>query len=237
MSEEKFDLQWNDFGQYAERTIRNLADDSQFTDVTLISDDKRRIKAHKVILCSSSIFFNEILSETPTDHPMLFLKGINHSELQAIVKFMYIGTTEVSQKDLSKFMKAAAELQIEGLQENKMAEGSQEHSNQKTTKYQALGHGEDYSYSGSGARQEEFDLAPYQESTLNDFKVGNLERNADGKFSCDECDYNTNKTWNLEVHKSAKHEGRKFRCDQCHQVFSQKSNLNRHAKLKHEGNK
>ena len=42
MAEEKFDLMWNDFGRYAERTIRNLVDDSQFTDVTLISDDKKK---------------------------------------------------------------------------------------------------------------------------------------------------------------------------------------------------
>ena len=51
MSDEKFELFWNDFGRNAEKTIRNLANDSQFTDVTLISDDRRRIKAHKVILC------------------------------------------------------------------------------------------------------------------------------------------------------------------------------------------
>ena len=84
MSNEKFDLRWNDFGRNAERTIRNLANDIQFTDVTLMSDDKRRIKAHKVILCSSSMFFNEILSETPRDNPLLFLKGIQYSELQRL---------------------------------------------------------------------------------------------------------------------------------------------------------
>ena len=168
---------------------------------------------------------------------MLFLKGIEHSELQAIVKFMFVGTTEDSQKDLSKFMKAAAELQIEGLQENKMAVNNQEHTNQQTTTNQLLGHGDEYSYSGSEARQEEFDLEPYQETTLNDCKVGNLERNIDGKFSCDECEYKTNKTWHLKVHKSAKHEGIRFRCDQCHREFSQKSSLHTHIKWKHEENK
>ena len=150
---------------------------------------------------------------------------------------MFVGTTEVSQKDLSKFMKAAAELQIEGLQENKMADDNQEHTNQHTT---YLDNKDGYSYSGSEERQEEFDLAPYQEinesSTLNDCKVENFERNADGKFSCDVCEYKTNKSWNLKVHKLGKHEGIRFRCDQCNQEFSQKSNLHTHVKSKHQEN-
>ena len=54
MSDEKFNLTWNDFGGKAERTIRDLVNDSVFTDVTLISDDRKRIKAHKIILSSSS---------------------------------------------------------------------------------------------------------------------------------------------------------------------------------------
>ena len=57
MSDEKFELSWNDFGRHAETIVRNLANESQFPDVTLISDDRRIIKAHKIILCSSSSFF------------------------------------------------------------------------------------------------------------------------------------------------------------------------------------
>ena len=76
MSDDKFDLTWNDFGRNAEKTIRNLANDSLFTDVTLLSDDCKRIKAHKVVLSSSSIFFRQVLSETSADQPLLFLKGI-----------------------------------------------------------------------------------------------------------------------------------------------------------------
>merc|ERR1712179_810879 len=112
MSDEKFDLTWNDFGSNAVNTIRNL-----FTDVTLISDDRKRIKAHKVILNSSSQFFKEILIETSSEQPLLFIKGIKHAELAAIVKFIYVGSTEIAQEDIGKFMKAAEDLKIEGLQE------------------------------------------------------------------------------------------------------------------------
>ena len=240
MSNEKFDLRWNDFGRNAERTIRNLANDIQFTDVTLMSNDKRRIKAHKVILCSSSNFFNEILSETPTDHPLLFLKGIQYSELQAIVKFIYNGTTEVSQEDLSKFMKAATELQIEGLQENKITDDNQEHidSDHHDRTYQTQDNDGEYSYSGSQPIPKELGVTLHQESnnpsTLLHLNIGNFERNYDGKFCCDECDYKTKFSGDLKKHKLGKHEGVKFKCDQCDREFSQKSNLLRHIHCKHE---
>ena len=240
MSNEKFDLRWNNFGRNAERTIRNLANDIQFTDVTLMSDDKRRIKAHKVILCSSSNFFNEILSETPTDHPLLFLKGIQYTELQAIVRFIYNGTTEVSQEDLSKFMKAATELQIEGLQENNIADDNQEHidDDQHDRTYQTLDNDHEFSYFGSQPTPKEFEVALHQESndssTLHHLSFANFERNADGKFCCDECEYKTNYYKDLKRHKLGKHEGVKFKCDQCDREFSQKSNLLRHIHCKHE---
>merc|ERR1712098_575643 len=122
MSDEKFDLAWNDFESNAINTIRNLLNDTQFTDVTLISDDRRRIKAHKVILSSCSLFFKQILAETSTEKPLLYIKGIEHSELSAIVKFVYLGRTEIAEDDLGKFMKAAKELQIDGLQERGIIE-------------------------------------------------------------------------------------------------------------------
>ena len=118
MSDEKFDLAWNDFESNAINTIRNLRNDTKFTDVTLISDDRRRIKAHKIILNSCSLFFRQILAETCNEKPLLFIKGIEHSELSAIVKFIYLGRTEIAEDDLGKFMKAAKELQIDGLQED-----------------------------------------------------------------------------------------------------------------------
>ena len=89
MSEDNYHFTWNDFGRNAEETIRNLANDSLFTDVTLLSNDYKRTKAHKVILSANSNFFRQVFSETSTEKPLLFLKGIQHSELQAIVIYLY----------------------------------------------------------------------------------------------------------------------------------------------------
>ena len=122
MAAEKFSLSWNDFGDNVINTFQSLLTDEHFTDVTIVSGDGKQIKAHKVVLSSCSQFFNQILLENPHNHPLLFLKGITHSELQAIMKFMYLCQTDVAQDDLRHFMEASAELQIKGLQEKPESE-------------------------------------------------------------------------------------------------------------------
>ena len=117
MSSEEFSLSWGQFGSSIKTAFKNLLNDQHFTDVTLVSEDNKQIKAHKVILSSSSKFFNQILLDNPHQHPLLFLKGISHSDLLAIVKFIYLGQTEVAQDDLNEFMGAAKVLQVQGLNE------------------------------------------------------------------------------------------------------------------------
>ena len=238
MLNEKFNLVWNDFGRNAERTIRSLADDSVFTDVTLISEDRRRIKAHKVVLSSCSEFFKDILVETSQEHPLLFLKGIYHSELQAIIQFIYKGATEVAQEDLDKFMKAAADLQIEGLQER---ETVVEDNHKNIDKIQNLKTNNEYydledenAYHKQETNYPVYDVEVYQEPTdSSEFKIRNFERKEDGYYSCDECEYKTNKSNNLKRHKLGKHQGVKFKCDKCSCEFSQQGHLQTHIKSKH----
>jgi len=238
MSGDNYDLTWNDFGRNAERTFQNLASDSRFTDVTLISDDRIRIKAHKIILSSCSNFFNQILSETSTENPLLFLKGIHHFELEAIVKFIYMGTTEVSQEHLDKFMRAATDLQIEGLQNRKKDENIHENG----IDYQKINTNEDYSYYSPKTKHQEFDLTTKQNTidssaVLPAFKTRHFERKGDGSYFCDKCDYKTTILSNLKSHILSKHEGVKFKCDQCFREFSSKTNLQTHIHSKHEGKK
>ena len=62
-----------------------------------------------------------------------------------------------------------------------------------------------------------------------------FDRNNDGKYSCDECDFQTKNVSNLRIHKTGKHDGIKFECDQCDRQFSTKTNLQTHKYSKHEG--
>ena len=92
---ESFNLSWSNFESAALQTVQDLFSDTEFVDVTLASDDEEQIKAHKVILCAASPFFKRIISNNPHQHPLLFLRNINIKTLKSIIRFIYMGQTEV----------------------------------------------------------------------------------------------------------------------------------------------
>ena len=50
MKYDTFNLSWNDFGASAENSFMELLTEGNFSDVTLVSDDEKKIQAHKFIL-------------------------------------------------------------------------------------------------------------------------------------------------------------------------------------------
>ena len=78
-------------------TQKELFQEKHFADVTLVSDDEIQLKAHKVILSSSSSFFRNLLLNNPHPHPLLFMRGIKKLHLMSILQFMYIGEAKVAQ--------------------------------------------------------------------------------------------------------------------------------------------
>ena len=63
---EKLCLQWNNFNENANSAFGKLRGDKEFTDVTLACEDGHKMEAHKVIMASSSPFFEEILQKANT---------------------------------------------------------------------------------------------------------------------------------------------------------------------------
>ena len=71
--------------------------------------------AHKLILAACSPFFRGILRQNPHTNPLLYLKGVDHANLQSILQFLYHGEVNIAQADLSAFLAVAEDLQIRGL--------------------------------------------------------------------------------------------------------------------------
>merc|ERR1740128_1481621 len=107
-SSEKFCLRWNDFETNISVAFRELREEKDFFDVTLACDDNQ-IQAHKVILSACSPFFRNVLKRNKHDHPLLYLKGVNYSDMVAILNFMYHGEVNVAQ-----------DLKVKGLTKNDM---------------------------------------------------------------------------------------------------------------------
>jgi len=115
--DEKFCLRWNDFESNMSVAFREIREEKDFFDCTL-SCGSRQIQAHKLILSSCSPFFRTILKQNPHQHPLLYLKGVEFTDLQAVLNFMYHGEVNVAQEELNSFLAVAEDLQVKGLTQN-----------------------------------------------------------------------------------------------------------------------
>ena len=115
MGSDNFCLRWNDFEHNINSSLKELRDEKDFFDVTLACEGDDHIQAHKLILSACSPLFKHLLRRHSHQHPLLYLRGIKHKELQSIINFCYYGEVNVAQADLNTFLSVSEELQIKGL--------------------------------------------------------------------------------------------------------------------------
>ena len=82
---EKFCLKWNDFSDNLLSTFSELRCDQDLLDVALVCEDGTQIEAHKVILSAGSIFFKNIFKIKKKETPIVYMRGLKGSDLNAIL--------------------------------------------------------------------------------------------------------------------------------------------------------
>ena len=113
MESMKYSFSWNDFSLARNERYKHMREDSLLSDVTLVCNDDKQIKAHKVILSSFSSLFKRMFVNNPHPQPIIFLKGVAFSDLDALLDFIYHGEASVAQENFSSFLETAADLEIE----------------------------------------------------------------------------------------------------------------------------
>ena len=113
MDKEKFTLTWHAYPDHLRVLMHDMVVSEDFADVTLVSDDMKKVKAHRNILSAFSSVFKEILQiETQNKHPLIYLRGIQYSEIESILQFMYLGEAKFYEERMSDLMCAVKDLEI-----------------------------------------------------------------------------------------------------------------------------
>ena len=128
---DKFSLKWNDYQLNWNKALNELREDTEFADVTLISDDKVNFSAHRVLLSSCSNLLKFILKSNNQANPLLYLGGVNSINLGFILDYIYHGEVNLYQEQLDSFLESAQKLEVQGLNGEK--KDSQENMNEDHT--------------------------------------------------------------------------------------------------------
>ena len=114
---ETYNIKWKAFPDQLVGAFKDLGEEANFYDVTLVSDDQIQIKAHKIVLSACSPVLKTMLVNNPHSHPLLYLRGIKQTELQAILQFMYFGETKVNENRINMFISVAKDLEVKDINE------------------------------------------------------------------------------------------------------------------------
>ena len=90
--QDKYTLTWHSYSDHLRKTLQEMMTSNAFADVTLVTDDKQQIMAHQSILSACSPVFKNILQLDSTNtNPVIYLRGIQYSEMESIMQFIYLG--------------------------------------------------------------------------------------------------------------------------------------------------
>ena len=227
MQQDRYSFDWNTFQTHLQETQVELYNEKHFTDVTLVSDDMIQVRAHKTILSSASSVFKQLLMmHESTTNQILFLKGINHEELETLLQFIYLGEAKVYESRVELFVSALNDLGIKEL--NLKTEKRFEEKSDNTENI----FDEDHSIEVFHKKVEESKTI---KKTANNRSKDLTLHQKNTPIQCSECNASFLTIGNLNKHYKSMHGGKKYPCRECGKTFTQKVTMTRHVESVHLG--
>ena len=224
MREEKYTLNWHTYSDHLRDILKEMSLDNSFADVTLVTDDKKQMKAHRNILSAGSSVFKEILQiNTSNSHPVIYLRGIQHSEMESILQFIYLGEANVLEKRMNEFLTVAKNLDIPELRKGIEDRDFDAVNNENTS----IERGELPIQTKDVRRGSKLDKVDEQHKDKTVSKGF--------KFECQQCNKAYLDDVALRAHILSAHEGLRYACNQCSQQFTSQGSLRKHIETVHAG--
>ena len=222
MDQDKYTLHWHTYSDHLRDILKEMSSDDSFADVTLVTDDKKQIKAHRNILSACSSVFKEILQiNTNNNHPVIYLRGIQYPEMESILQFIYLGEAKFYEERIKDFLTVAKNLEI-----REVAKGIEDGDSTETETEESQIEADDV----AEPSKQDIDNA-----TEGQHKTHSRPVTKGCKYVCQQCDKAYYDSSTLRKHIKSAHEGVKFACDQCDKQFTDQGNLTQHIKSVHEG--
>ena len=238
---EKYTLTWHNYSDHLREALQEMLSTSDFADVTLVTDDKQQIRAHRSILSTCSPVFKNILHLSHDNaNPVIYLRGIQHSEMESIMQFIYLGEARFYEERMSEFLQVSRDLEIKDLSTG-IRMKDQTDSNDESSEHQSNAD-EDVGDDSALTRKKD-DNVEYQTQThtskrpiIRNNEANKKVRRTDGdiKYDCIQCDKQYTDLSSLTTHIRSKHEGIKYACNQCDKQYTDRSSLRKHIQSAHE---
>ena len=210
MHQEKYSLTWHTYSDHLRSMMKELMMNEDFSDVTLVTEDKKHIKANINILSTCSPVFKDILKKEKNSNQIMYLRGVQFSEMESIMQFIYLGEATYYQERMEEFLAVGKSLEIKELCN---ADTNTEVEFNECLGNQSLGIRE---LCNTKSNYEiELDDKPVQTLISDNVIEQGVVVSENRKYKCDQCHKNYSQSRYLQTHKKTAHQGFKYACNQC----------------------
>ena len=226
MEQSNCKFSWSNYIDHVHYKLHDMMKESDLTDVTIVSDDKKHFNAHKVVLKACSSVFQNIIEDLPQSNSVIYLRGIQYQEIESILEYMYLGEVTISQQRVYEFLKVAADLEVKNFDKENINSDSTEpvsDINEMGALNPKAKHNDDTKL------ETECVESDMKEDQLKiDMDVSNNSNEKYHEVNDMKMAYRSNQKFIMNRHK------KEYACNQCELKFSNQSNLTRHIKSQHE---
>ena len=250
MHQEKYSLTWETYSDHLKGLMKELMMNEDFSDITFVTEDKKQIKANINILSACSPIFKDILKKEKNSRQIMYLRGIQFSEIESILQFVYLGEATFYEERMDEFLAVAKSLEIKVLcnadpESNLDLDDKSLPINPNTAdekvKEQTVMSNHMTGQVPEGRQREVVSVNRKYKCDKCDYIAGykhtlteHIQSVHEGvKYACNKCDYLATTQGNLTKHIQSRHEGIKYACDQCDYKAGYRSDLTKHMKSKH----
>lgn len=232
-------------------------------DVTLVCDDERTLKAHRIVLSAVSPVLKRLLNEDVSKSSVVFLKDFKYQEMDTLLDFLYLGSTQLDLARMNEFLNLAETLSITAIGKSLGIDctktdvdgpikdgdiGGRKRNSENEKSLNSLDTSEVDKIHETDSKDltnkqtiDEPKTKMKQCPECDDFfpsmlymvKHYNSVHKAPAKLLCNQCAYQTTTKARLSTHIQTEHEGVKFNCNQCSNQLSSIWHLKRHVKEVH----
>ena len=245
MHPEKYNLNWHTYSDHLKNMMKELMMDGGFSDVTIVTEDKKKIKAHMSILSACSPVFKDILQRGKNSSHIMYLRGIQYSEMESILQFIYLGEATFYEERIQEFLAVAKSLEIKELcnakPESNDEPDDEPSPNDQDTPTESVEEktviSEQMNRQASKEKQSRVECDQCNKTYFDHSGLRHHKKSAHQgvRYACDQCDFQGTQQGSVTKHIQSMHEGIKYACNHCDYQATQQSHLTVHIQSKHEG--
>ena len=228
----------DDYKTKSFRYLRQLWEEREFSDVTLVTSDNKQIHSHKFIIYQSSKLFKAILENSRDKIPLLYLMGVDSSLLEKVLEYIYLGECELEDEKLPEFLELGKTLKF--VDEEKSNNTVRRLKNQPVAQFNVVDQIEsdkqdDEKILNTTETNISLNCPPEIKTFIQNItdkydikqevdESKSTQRTESINISCSKCEYQTDTPASMEDHKKIIHLGTMYTCDNCQYQSDKKDN-------------